>query len=89
MVIFASQKAFEHYDRIIARHMYKLSWQQINEVTEIRGQVKHQHQGGDILTIADSSEDEEWGEMYNSGRDVCPSSSLRCFINNIMKSSFK
>jgi len=32
-----------------------------------------QHQDRDILTIGDSSEDEELGEMDTSGRDVCPS----------------
>jgi len=40
-----------------------------------------QHEDSEILTISDSSEDEEWGETDASGRDVCPSSSLRCFLN--------
>jgi len=41
----------------------------------------NQHNDSDILTISDSSEEEEWGETDASGRDVCPSSSLRCFLN--------
>jgi len=41
----------------------------------------NRHEDNDILTIDDSSEDEEWGETGTSGRDVSPSSSSRCFIN--------
>jgi len=40
----------------------------------------NQPEDSDILTISDSSE-EGWGETDASGRDVCPSSSLRCFFN--------
>ena len=42
----------------------------------------NQHQDSNILTIGDCSEDEERGEMDASGRDVCPSSSLSCFLNH-------
>jgi len=36
-----------------------------------RGESKSdQHQHSEILTIADSMEDEEWGEMDTSGKDV-------------------
>jgi len=35
----------------------------------------------DIPTIGNSNEDEEQGETDATGRDVCPSSSSRCFLN--------
>ena len=43
-----------------------------------------QLQDSNILTISDSSEDTEQGEMDTSGRDVCTSSILRCFFNHEM-----
>ena len=41
----------------------------------------NQHEDSDILTIDDSSEDGEWGETGTSGRDVCPVSSSKSFLN--------
>jgi len=38
----------------------------------------------DILTISDSSKDEEQGDMDSSGRDVCLTSGLRCILNHEM-----
>ena len=63
--------------------MQIIVWQEINWVgtTERSKSNSDQHKDSDILTNDDSSEDEEQGETDASGRDVCPSSSMRCFLH--------
>jgi len=60
MGIIVSQKAFEHYVRIMVRHVHKSSsgnksiwWSQLRSESN-----SDQHEDSDILTICDGSKDE-------------------------------
>jgi len=64
-------------------HVQIVTWQQINmtestDSTQRSESNSDHHEDSDILTISDSCEDKEWGETDTNGRDVCPSSNLRC-----------
>jgi len=76
----ASQKHFRNNSKL---HAHIFMWQRINwaESTDSTQSKNYQHEDSDILTINDSSEDGEWGETGTSGRDVCPSSSSKSFLN--------
>jgi len=59
----------------------QIYWKESTDSTQRRELNSNQHEDSDILTIGDSSKNGEWREMDASGRDVCPSSSSRCFLD--------
>ena len=79
----ASQKHFRNNSKLHA-HIFmwqRINWAELTDSTQRSESKNYQHEDSDIQTIDDSSEDGEWGETGTSGRDVCPVSSSKSFLN--------